>query len=520
MADPTNPVPALGVPLAGGRWGPLCSVGVQTSPGLRLLPSLKRNYSHPISAQHAGTGRGLVTTATCDMANAAKEMSQNTINSLTQDDLGSQGGVYCQIKAVRTNDRESSRASGRRMSRYTNGSVVAQEVVGGVCSEGAEGTEPIHDKRRVQSLRGEGSRPTLRSGNACVSTHATPPRPCRMMTTSSPRLCGTCGRRQSQVPTTCMAPACRRRAANQITASQTLPNPARKQSMAANQTRRDSPLLNSHTHIKSTATTHTAVKHTQTPQTPHPTTKTHTVLHNKVPQAQDKTHTKNTATQHTPPLAVEPEHTHHKNTATQTTDTDQRSTDDTTTATHTDTTHIVPPGQPCVREPASTIKQTHTSIESQHTHPHTPSKSSAHVTPKPQPPVLLIGSQATPRMPPKNPPSSVLLAEVTPKSNPPVLQTKPTPPKTPAPPTTSEDSETPPPALVKEAKVPHATPQCNGAPGGLPAGPGGGVKAAGEGGLHGRLQSVEESLLSNQEKIKVLLNVIQDLEKSKALSEG
>lgn len=38
--------------------------------------------------------------------------------------------------------------------------------------------------------------------------------------------------------------------------------------------------------------------------------------------------------------------------------------------------------------------------------------------------------------------------------------------------------------------------------------------------LQGRLQSVEESLLSNQEKIKVLLNVIQDLEKSRALSEG
>nr|XP_009688543.1 PREDICTED: protein FAM196B isoform X2 [Struthio camelus australis] len=38
--------------------------------------------------------------------------------------------------------------------------------------------------------------------------------------------------------------------------------------------------------------------------------------------------------------------------------------------------------------------------------------------------------------------------------------------------------------------------------------------------LQGRLQSVEESLQSNQEKIKVLLNVIQDLEKARALSEG
>ncbi|XP_058025281.1 protein INSYN2B isoform X1 [Ahaetulla prasina] len=38
--------------------------------------------------------------------------------------------------------------------------------------------------------------------------------------------------------------------------------------------------------------------------------------------------------------------------------------------------------------------------------------------------------------------------------------------------------------------------------------------------LQGRLQSVEESLLSNQEKIKVLLNVIQDMEKARALNEG
>ncbi|KAK3526729.1 hypothetical protein QTP70_032122, partial [Hemibagrus guttatus] len=38
--------------------------------------------------------------------------------------------------------------------------------------------------------------------------------------------------------------------------------------------------------------------------------------------------------------------------------------------------------------------------------------------------------------------------------------------------------------------------------------------------LHGLLQNIEENLLSNQEKIKVLLNVIQDLEKSKAMSEG
>ncbi|KAM4746983.1 protein INSYN2B [Rhinophrynus dorsalis] len=38
--------------------------------------------------------------------------------------------------------------------------------------------------------------------------------------------------------------------------------------------------------------------------------------------------------------------------------------------------------------------------------------------------------------------------------------------------------------------------------------------------LEGKLQTIEESLQSNQEKIKILLNVIQDLEKARALSEG
>ncbi|XP_053574539.1 protein INSYN2B [Bombina bombina] len=38
--------------------------------------------------------------------------------------------------------------------------------------------------------------------------------------------------------------------------------------------------------------------------------------------------------------------------------------------------------------------------------------------------------------------------------------------------------------------------------------------------LQGKLHSIEESLQSNQEKIKILLNVIQDLEKARALSEG
>ncbi|CDQ91519.1 unnamed protein product [Oncorhynchus mykiss] len=435
VADPTNPVPALGVPLAGGRWGPLCSVGVQTSPGLRTLPSIKLNQ--PTSTQHPETrSNNHVTTVLT--------MSQNAINSLTQDDMGSQGsggGVYCQIKTIRTNPRESGhRSSGKRTSRYTNGSVVAPEVVGGVCTEGAEGNEPIRERRRVQSLRGEESRPVLRSGSVShsVSSHATPPRPCRMMT-SSPRLCGTCGRRQSQAPPTCMATACRRRAASKITESQTLPNPPRKQSILLNQNRKDSPVLNTHT----PPTTHKAMKNTQTQTqtlpSPHTTQKTHTLTKDS------------------------PKETH-----TQTADTHS----------HTTEKHTSRPNKSTRNTPATQpLPDKNTSSDNQHT----PPNSSTQVTPKPPPPVLLIGkkSSASAPLPPKTSPNPYHTVQVNPK---------------PAPP-------------------------CNGAPGGM-AGIPGGVQGCVSGGLHGRLHSVEESLLSNQEKIKVLLNVIQDLEKSKALSEG
>ncbi|XP_071379220.1 protein INSYN2B-like [Centroberyx affinis] len=389
VADPTNPVPALGVPLAGGRWGPLCSVGVQTSPGLRTLPSIKRHGSQPTSAQSQLTNATdkTMTTETGGVVSSdskglpvSKETSQNEINSLTQDDMGSQGsgsGVYCQIKAIRTNPKDT---RGKRTARYTNGSVVASDAVGGVSSEAAEGREPVRERRRVQSLRGESHRSALKTGSVCTTVHATPPRPCRVMTTSPPRLCGTCGRRQSQL-TPCTG-ACRRRAATQITASQTLPNPSRKQSVAPNQSRKDSPLLNSQSYTKNTPAAHGSVKTTQIPVTP--------------------------------PLPP-------KNSP-----------------------------KPARSKPATPVAQTKHGQQTANPSQQTSSE-------------------------------AVKL----------------------------EDS-------TKQPCTTHSNAQCNGAPAGLLGGHAGGAPD----GLEGRLQSVEENLLSNQEKIKVLLNVIQDLEKSKALSEG
>ncbi|XP_076594836.1 uncharacterized protein insyn2b [Chaetodon auriga] len=512
VADPTNPVPALGVPLAGGRWGPLCSVGVQTSPGLRTLPSIKQHGSQP-----ANTHRPLAMAADKTMTAektagvirsdsnslpVSKETSQNEINSLTQDDMGSQGsgsGVYCQIKTIRANPKDT---RAKRTARYTNGSVVASEVVGGVCTEATEGKEPVHERRRVQSLRGEGHRSVLKTGSVCTTVHATPPRPCRVMTTSPLRLCGTCGRRRSQI-TPCTG-ACRRKAVNQITASQTLPNPPR--TPAPSQSRKES-ALDSYPKNSQTANTsvHTSVKPTLIPQLSHTIPKTHSSHSNHTSHTQNK---RTDSKQQTRPHSAD--FTHYKDSATQTTDTHaHNSTDRTTATTHTQQAHT-----PSVEatEPRSTDKHKQAD-EHKHTSVRIASKppaSSLHSDSKPT---------NTPPPPPKNSPKD------TSKPATPVAQTKNTQETTNTPKQTSSERTKLKDYAKQKSKsfddhtLPcktHMKAQCNGAPGGLPAGQVGNAPR----GLERQLQNVEENLLSNQEKIKVLLNVIQDLEKSKALSEG
>lgn len=512
MADPTNPVPALGVPLAGGRWGPLCSVGVQTSPGLRTLPSIKQHRSQP-SNTHRPLTMAADKTSTAERVRVirsdsnsllvSKETSQNEINSLAQDDMGSQGsgsGVYCQINTIRT--PKDTRA--KRTARYTNGSVVASDVVGGVCTETTEGTEPTHERRRVQSLRVEGHRSVLKTGSVCTTVHATPPRPCRVVTTSPPRLCGTCGRRRSQI-TPCTG-ACRRRTVNQITASQTLPNPPRTPSAALNQSRKESG-LDSQSYTKNTDTantaTRTSVKTTQIPQLSHTIPKTHSSHSNYTSHTQNKT---KESKQQTRPRSAE--FTHYKDSATQTTDTHAHKNTDMTT--HAQQAHT-PSAE--TKQPQSTDKHKYDLAKIQQADEHT----SACITSKPAASSL---HSDVPPLPPKNSPKPTHSKPATP-----VKQAKNTQESTNTPKQTSSEWIKLKDYTKKKSKslddhsLPcktHMKAQCNGAPGGLLGGQA--VKAPR--GLERQLQSVEENLVSNQEKIKVLLNVIQDLEKSKALSEG
>ncbi|XP_031718749.1 uncharacterized protein insyn2b isoform X1 [Anarrhichthys ocellatus] len=519
VADPTNPVPALGVPLAGGRWGPLCSVGVQTSPGLRTIPSIKRHGSQPTNTHRPLTmatdkttvETGGVIRSDSNSLPVSKERSQNEINSLTQDDMGSQGsgsGVYCQIKTINPKDTRD-----KRTARYTNGSVVASDAVGGVCTEATEGKEPARERRRVQSLRGEGHHLVLKTGSACTTVHATPPRPCRVMPTSSPSLCGTCGRRRSQI-TPCTG-ACRRKAVNQITASQTLPNPPRK----PNQSRKESALDSQHcTKNTDTANTSTyaSVKTSQIPQLSHTIPKTHSSHSNHTSHTQNKT---TESKQQTRPHSAD--FTYHKDSATQTTDTQMHNHTDRTTA----TTHTQRPHTPSAEamEPHLTDKRKYDSANIQHADEHTHQHTSVRITSKHTAPSLHsdLKSTDTPPLPPKNSPKSDRSKPATP-----VAQTK----------NTQETTNTPKQTPSEQIKLKdyakqksksidvddtlpcktHIKAQCNGAPGGLLVAPAGSAPR----GLERQLQSVEENLQSNQEKIKVLLNVIQDLEKSKALSEG
>lgn len=475
LTDPTNPVPALGIPLAGGRWGPLCSIGVQTSPRLQTLPSIKQQHSQPgntqqLSAMAADRTQAVETVKVIRSESnnlpVTKDTSQNEINSLTQDDMGSQGSgseVYCQIKTIRTPKDPKA----KRPPRYTNGSVVASDMVGGVCTDFTESKDPTHERRRVQSLRVEGHRSVSKTGSICT-VHATPPRPCRVMATSPPRLCGTCGRRRSQI-TTCTG-ACRRRAANQITVSQTLPNPPRKPS-ALNQSKKDSS-LDSHTCNKNTDSVNTAkptsLKTTQIPQLSHTIPKTHSSHFNHTSHTQ--TTTKDLKQQTRPHSA---EFAHYKDSATQTTDipmeetkrmqlSDKHSDDKIHQAEQTSIIHT--PSLP----PKNSPKQTHSIAVDQ-----------------------TKVAQKTTNSFQKTSSVRIKLKDYAKKKS------------------KSFDDHTLP------CKT-HVKAQCNGAPGGLLSGQAGPAPR----GLENQLQSVEENLVSNQEKIKVLLNVIQDLEKSKALSEG
>ncbi len=240
-ADLTTPVPVLGVPaLVGVRgWrttatdrtggallqtlGPQCSVGVQTSPGISRAPTLHSDtqltdtLSTP-SDNVSQTSNSYITKETeykeillltkSDKEKRAilkhKSGESKTKKEVTFKALGGDGskdvtcsqrnscGTYCYARAIKTNPHFAGnvRPKLKSAARYTNGSVVDSEAIGGISVDNDE-AEPVksatsrrNDQTRLQGHYAE------QSGKTLLLSAARP-----FGTTQ--KICSHCGGRQS-----------------------------------------------------------------------------------------------------------------------------------------------------------------------------------------------------------------------------------------------------------------------------------------------------------------------------------
>lgn len=241
-ADLTTSVPVLGVPaLVGARcWrttagernggallstcGPQSSVGVQTSPGISGLPIQHGAELTGVLSRPSGyvTPDGYIAKETeykevsfltkCDKEKRAilklksgesKTKKEVTFKALCREaskdttcGRKSVNGTYCYAKAVKSNPSFTGNVNGvklkPRAARYTNGSVVDSEAIGGISVESAEvdvvKISTSHDKNqtRLQGFYAEKTEKTL-----LVSAG----RPLRM----PQKICSHCGGRQSVI---------------------------------------------------------------------------------------------------------------------------------------------------------------------------------------------------------------------------------------------------------------------------------------------------------------------------------
>uniref|UniRef100_A0A8C7M423 Mucin-17-like n=1 Tax=Oncorhynchus kisutch TaxID=8019 RepID=A0A8C7M423_ONCKI len=248
-ADLTTPVPVLGVPAlvgvrgwstAGGEraggvlpltWGPQCSIGVQTSPDMRAPPILhgtKLTGTFPSQSE-----RSITPTCNGYIPKEAKEeegirqtksvrqrgvlskqrsLDSKTKKGVTFEEISSEltenvvfnkwkSGTYCFARAIKTNPHllggvGNSQIKERRDLRYTNGSVVDSEAIGGICIDGSDEAEPVStmsSRGRDQSKPKEHSVAHSYCGNA-----KRPPAPPPLWMLQE--MCRHCGGRQTVVP--------------------------------------------------------------------------------------------------------------------------------------------------------------------------------------------------------------------------------------------------------------------------------------------------------------------------------
>ncbi|XP_072514915.1 uncharacterized protein [Salminus brasiliensis] len=220
-ADLTTPVPVLGVPaLVGVRgwraltWTHQCNVGVQTSPAIRptlrscrsqsetqqtdsaTVPSEKRTSMPPNghipkdlgSEEEGKKGQKrsiFVKQRSLDTKIKKGVTFQGVDSDLTEDaGKGVKTEVHCHARRIKTNPHlhggvVNGRSKGRRDVRFTNGSVVDSEAIGGISSDISEGEEPS-----------PGLKTAAHFGKRKVPPCSPPHRPPQ-------RICSTCGGRQN-----------------------------------------------------------------------------------------------------------------------------------------------------------------------------------------------------------------------------------------------------------------------------------------------------------------------------------
>ncbi|XP_041741995.1 mucin-5AC [Coregonus clupeaformis] len=247
-ADLTTPVPVLGVSAlvgvrgwrtaggerAGGElpltWGPQCSIGVQTSPGVRapILHGTKLTGTFPSQSEsritptcngyipkEAKEEEGIRRTKSVRQRGVIpkqRSLDTKTKKGVTFEEISSEltenvvfnqwkSGTYCYAQAIKTNTLLSGgvgngKIKGRRDLRYTNGSVVDSEAIGGICMDGIDEAEPVST---MSSRGGDKSKPKEHSvAHSYCGNAKRPPAPPPLWMPQ--RMCIHCGGRQTVVP--------------------------------------------------------------------------------------------------------------------------------------------------------------------------------------------------------------------------------------------------------------------------------------------------------------------------------
>ncbi|GLD47042.1 mucin-5AC-like protein [Lates japonicus] len=242
-ADLTTPVPVLGVPAlvgvrglrttggdrSGGallqKWGLHCSVGVQTSPGISRPPTehsvqLTDTLSTP-SDSITQTSNSYITKETeykeillltksdkekrailkqkSGESKTKKEVTFKALGGEASEDVAcsqrNSSGTYCYARAIKTNPHFAGNVTTVRpklksAARYTNGSVVDSEAIGGISVDNDE-AEP------VKSATSRGRDQTRQQGHYADQSGKTLLLPAARPFGVPQKICSHCGGRQS-----------------------------------------------------------------------------------------------------------------------------------------------------------------------------------------------------------------------------------------------------------------------------------------------------------------------------------